>query len=340
MGETFYLQFNSKTKIKASDTPSNFHIDLPSCLHRDNNPNQSRSCFQIVHMNIQGMWNLSPQQLNVRKTLISPILPSIDTELTIEGGNYTLDTIITTINLLAVNIFKIEKYKNSITSEEHIELINLQEKTAGVFSSVLEMPYMLAAILGFVLPRIAYKNLQPQNFGLLLFGFCKDIETVDPAGETASAPSVSTLHQCTRDDSVNITIPTFDTFQNLQGEEIVFQGDFSPSIQNNLTELKININGDYLIALPKVLRSPNYSYFTAHHTLCFFHPHWNTLLKTPIPGTITLFPTVHQSVWLQFQSKLLNFTLTDISGNDVPIDPRGQIELVIKVTRQIASEKH
>ena len=340
MSDVLFLHINSKAKEKTPDTPSNFHIDLPSCLHRDSNQDNLKCCFQIVHVNIQGLWNLGSQHLTIRKTLISPAFPSMDTDLTLEGGSYTLDSLISSLNLLAVNIFKIEKYKNSITNQEHLQLINLAEKEVGVYSNVLEMPYTLATILGFTLPQIKHQARPPPKVCFILHGFCKDADA-ELQHEGAAAPSIppNTLLNCVRDDSVNITIIPFETFQNAQGQDVIFQGDYLPNVQNNLTELKVSIKGDYLVALPKILRSPNYSFFSPRHTLAYFHPHWNTLLKPAIPGTVTLFPTVHQSTWLQFKSRVLNFILTDISGNEVPVDPRGQIELVIKVTRQIVTDK-
>ena len=339
MADVLFLHINSKANEKPKDTPTNFHIDLPSCLHRDSNQDNVRSCFQIVHMNMQGLWNLSSQCLTIRKTLISPALPSMDTELTLEGGSYTLDSLINSLNLLAVNMFKIEKYKNSITNQDHIQLINLLEQEVGVYSNVLEMPFALAVILGFALPQIKHQTMELQKVGFILHGFCKDADA-ELRQEGAAAPSISnTLLNCVRDDSVNVTIIPFETFQNREGQDVIFQGDYFPNVQNNLTELKISIKSDYLVALPKVLRHPNYSFFSPRHILSYFHPHWNTLLKPSIPGTVTLFPTVHQSTWLQFKSRVLNFIITDIGGNEVPIDPKGQTELVIKVTQQVVTDK-
>ena len=331
MCETFFLQINSSAKVKNEDTPSNFHIELPSRLHAAQNQDNTRICFQIVHVNFQGLWFLDSQRLKIKKTIISPSLPSLDTELTLDGGNYTLDTLLASINLLASDLFKLQRTHDSVTGQEHIQLINLLPKTPGIYSTILDMSFALASVLGFVLPVIKHDTPPFPRIGFLLFG-CDD----DNSASTASAAPSTTFKHCSLD---GINIPTFTPFIDTQGKNIVFQGNYPPSLQNNLSQLAIDISSDYLLASPTILRNPNYGSFTSHHTLAFFHPHWNTLLKPSIPTTITLFPTVHQSVWLKFHSKLINLKIKDISGNLLPINPAGQTQLILKVTKESTIDK-
>ena len=333
MCDTFFLHVNSKNKVNSTDAPTNFHIELPSRLHTGRNQDNSSLCFQIVHINFQGLWFLDSQHLIIKKTLLSPELPSLDTELTLEGGNYTLETLISSINLLATDLFKIQKYVDSKTGKEHIQLANQLLKKPGIYSAVLEMSFSLASILGFVLPTIEHNTSPSPTIGFLLFG-CENDNAV--SAELAAPSAATAARHCLLD---KINIPFFEPFTNTQGQEITFQGDYSPSVHNNISQLVVDISSDYLVASPIVLKNPNYGTASNHHTLAYFHPDWSSLLKPATPATITLFPTFHQSVWLKFQSKLLKITVKDISGNIVPISPSGQTQLIIKVTKQSPPDK-
>ena len=324
MNGTHFLQLSSKSCFKKENT-SNFYINLPFTLTSEAILQEEKYVnIEIITMYIQGLWNVANETLFIRKTILGPSMPPIETEYKIDGGHYSFDVLLNFLNLIGVDNFRFEKTSTVVSNNEHIQLKRLIQPNIAIYKVELDISQSLATKLGFILPVIDMKQSVQERFVIDLIS-----PPCDDSSQSSAAPSEST-GTCQTKSNVSSDEATSE-----DGNTIVWRGHWTPSLYNDLIQFQVQVAGDYLKGYPPLITSPTFTNNTIFHTLANFNPSLESLEKNQL-STHILSPKNQLCTWINLKTKVLEFKVTNISGSTIPIASDGEIQLLLKISKPIS----
>lgn len=189
--EQYTLTFNSSHGFKGS-LPNVFAIRMPSNIIPDLSMhlkgNLAPLCIEVQSLFINGFNNVDDEAICIRKIIKSDVdgqTPTIDeVKLQIPADVYSLDGLLTVINLLAENIFRLDK--DPATNNIYLVSLIQDDVQKTLHEAFLVMSHALAAKLGFVKPKFSTYTKPHQEIFSLLPSTCSEEEMSSNHGSTVA----------------------------------------------------------------------------------------------------------------------------------------------------------
>lgn len=379
--EEYTLTFNSKHAIGGS-LPNQFAVQMPSNIIPDLSMHLRSRLFplgiEVENVFMNGINNIDFEAIYIRKIFQTDQehQPKIDeVKLGIPADVYNIDGLLSVINLLGQDVFRLDKVQATNT----LNLVGLipDDELSTLKEAYLIMSHVLAAKLGFILP--AFSNFQqprPVSFSLMSqdcqqngSGDSAPTEQAEGGGSdeddgqslasatiTARGRAVNSSNQRSQ-HSIPSSSPSSKSqllsVVNLPSSNYHFKTCISASSQKPTTS-------DHKVILARGNYEPNLycnlgqvdllienDYMHSLPTI-LFSPSFNakkgqaklaTLsIANPSQALQTRFltPITSKKTWVDLKTSLVTFKLLDTCGALFPLDSRGETQITLKITKTLA----
>lgn len=359
--EQYLLTLSSAHGLPESK-PNAFEVQLPSNIVPDMTVhvrnNLAPICLELESVFINGMINVDADCIVIRKILRSEMnsLGNLqESELIIQPGLYTEDTLLTTINLLGQEVFRLDKE----TTSGLINIVSLiPDNKLETFADILViMSCVMAAKLGLVLPVFStFATPPPVSFSLM-----QDVcPPAAAATVTAAAGDVDAMTNndedtpnklVTRGRLVDLSQEKYNQLsvvslpqnqyklracvrptpaKSHDNKRILYQGTSPPNLAANLSKLDLLVENEFLQALPTQLFSPNFlpKKGQAHLASLMLSNNQTNFVQPQF-----LYPASLKKVWIDLKTSRLKLKLLDSCGAPFAIKSEGETQVTIKVTK-------